>query len=759
MAVRGRQSAIPWVLAGVGLLSVVLVVGAGLRGQLIDHAVSIFLIAPQALLAGSALLVRSRSGGRARRFRLLLGLGLLIVFIGIVVTAVAPGASYPGPGDYVQGAAIPLLLFGLASAPRRTFERFNGYRLALEALMLGQIASVLYWRLAQRMIEGLTIGRGEVAVVTLSLICITAVALVALGSRHPGMLVATLGAAGVVIPDLIHPLTHGFAGGFVASIVFAVSWPMLTIGVLSVNAHPDETGEKDEIRWESVRYGLVSTLFLAMAVACLATLADQPITGALPLSLAASAVIASWLRELLRAHQLSTLLHQLGTLAHADHLTGLPNRRALEEELLRLSTRAGPVTILILDLDGFKSVNEQLGHEAGDQVLVAVAGIVARDATEAGAGAFRVGGDEFVVVSRRGRHATEQIAARILADTRLSALGVAVNSRVAMSVSIGLVHRDLGPRTEMDELLRLLSYAGMAMQTAKRDGSGQLVAYDSALEATSQRRLQIEQLLTDVVAGDKVDVVFEPIRCLSTGALRGVEALARWRDPVLGDVPPTEFILVAEERGLIHDLGDQILRRALAAAADARLAEHGVTMAVNVSALQLRARDFADSVVAALRDTGMPASALTIEVTESVFIRQDDLASRALGKLAEVGVGLALDDFGTGYSSIGYLARLPVSALKIDRSLTSRLADPSIRAVTRSVVDMAAALGLQVIVEGVETAADEEWARRLGADLAQGWHYGGALKPGELRRLVSVEPADPGIPQDDHAKVDLVDRP
>jgi EAL domain-containing protein (putative c-di-GMP-specific phosphodiesterase class I) len=256
--------------------------------------------------------------------------------------------------------------------------------------------------------------------------------------------------------------------------------------------------------------------------------------------------------------------------------------------------------------------------------------------------------------------------------------------------------------------------------------------FSEPLAARSRRRRLMERQLRDTLDSGGVDVHFQPVYDVWTGYLTGVEALARWNDPVLGEVSPGEFIEVAEECGLIGQMGEQILRKALRLMVGCGGIDRGVRLAVNVSTIQLRDPSFVGVVRSALEEAGVEPEQLVLEVTESVFVRPDDPAVQSITTLAEHGCPVAMDDFGSGYSSLGYLSRLPVKILKADMSLTKQLQEPRTLAIGRTIVQLATGLGLEVVFEGVSTPQQEALVRGLGARYVQGWLYARAMPVDEL---------------------------
>jgi EAL domain-containing protein (putative c-di-GMP-specific phosphodiesterase class I) len=297
-------------------------------------------------------------------------------------------------------------------------------------------------------------------------------------------------------------------------------------------------------------------------------------------------------------------------------------------------------------------------------------------------------------------------------------------------------------RTSTDDPLSALSAAGAALQLAKSGGRDRVEVFDGAAALVRTRRLSVEERLRAAIRQGDLDVRYQPVVDLRTGAISGVEALARWSDPRLGTINPQEFIPVAEQTGLVVALGELVLHRTLEQATEHGLPQRGIRVACNVSPLQLRVAGFPQLVEDALETYALPPELLLVEVTEAVLVEEDGPAVQALRRLAEAGVTIAIDDFGTGYSALGYLRRLPAHALKIDRSLTSALVDEvEARAITRAVIDLGASLGVSIIVEGIETSDVAELVTSMGAGYGQGLLYGSAMSMTDIVRLSRRPPS------------------
>ena len=404
--------------------------------------------------------------------------------------------------------------------------------------------------------------------------------------------------------------------------------------------------------------------------------------------------------------------------ALTDDLTGLPNRkqlRARTSELVELGDPAGP-SLLLFDLDRFKEVNDTLGHHVGDR-LIQVVGERLAGALRPCDTVARLGGDEFAVLLPATDAAAAELTARRLLDELCRPIrleGLLVDVRASVGVASAPQHGE-----DLDALLR---HADVAMYLAK-DAGGGVARYDAARDPNSTQRLVMVGELRAALASGQLEVHFQPKADLRTGAVEGVEALARWRHPVRGLVPPDVFVPLAESSGLVEQLTALVLDRTLAQLAVWHRLGLPLTAAVNVSVRDLDGGALVARVVAALEAHGVPASCLQLEVTEGSLFTDSEAAAVTLVQLGALGVELSLDDFGTGYSSLGHLRRLPVSELKIDRCFVQRMGDdPRDAAIVRSVVDLARGLGMRVVAEGVEERATWDALRELGCDAAQGWY-------------------------------------
>jgi diguanylate cyclase (GGDEF)-like protein len=403
-----------------------------------------------------------------------------------------------------------------------------------------------------------------------------------------------------------------------------------------------------------------------------------------------------------------------------DALTGLPNRLLLRGTLTRelaAARRDGTsVGVLVMDLDGFKDVNDTLGHGHGDLLLQQVGERLAERLVPFGTLA-RLGGDEFaLVVPGLDDDGLPGLLSTISDSMRQPFIVDGLALELGTSVGVSLAPRD---GTDVDTLVK---HADIAMYQAKQQRSGWAL-YDATLDSTSPARLILAGELRRAIDDGSLRLQYQPKLTLATGRVEGVEALVRWAHPELGVISPADFVDLAEHTGLIRPLTDWVLDAAIAQAAAWRREGRNLSVAVNLSARSLMDERFAQTTAAVLARHGLPGSALQLEITENVIMADTASATRLLRALRELGITLAIDDYGTGYSSLAYLRRLPVQQLKIDRSLvhgitTSR---PS-HAIVASTISLCSSLGLHVVAEGVEDEQTLRELRRLGCHQAQGFH-------------------------------------
>ncbi len=426
-------------------------------------------------------------------------------------------------------------------------------------------------------------------------------------------------------------------------------------------------------------------------------------------------------RDLAKSEAESKLQHQ----ALTDDLTGLPNRRLLSDRLsqaLEMAKRDRSIVALIyLDLDGFKLVNDSLGHTVGDMLLAEVSRRLQSRIRKSDTLA-RLGGDEFTVVLTHLKGGDE---AALVAKSLLEVLSrsfLIENHDINISASIGIA---LFPENGADAN-ELLQQADSAMYSAKRDGKNRIMYFTAEIGFSVRERLNLENQLRGAIVRGEITVHYQPEFDIATRRLVRFEALARWQHPTLGSIPPDRFIPIAEESGLIIPLGAFVLEHACREARTWQsLSDHPIQVAVNVSTVQFRRAGFVDEVAAILRDSGLDPKLLQLELTESIMLDGTDRAGSTMKQLAAMGISIAVDDFGTGYSCFSYLPRLPFNVLKIDRTFVSEL-DKRVEmaALIRSLVSLAHNLNMQVVVEGIETVEQLETIEAMGGNEVQGYLLG-----------------------------------
>ncbi len=447
------------------------------------------------------------------------------------------------------------------------------------------------------------------------------------------------------------------------------------------------------------------------------------------LGLGLSAVLLVAAAVAIRGHvRVRRLLVHTELVARIDDLTGLPNRRHFYDEIRAMLARrgrtGGDLALLLIDLDRFKAVNDVHGHPAGDQLLRLAAERL-RTTARAGDLVARLGGDEFALVApmppsagmRSPGDASAELALRIItALEQPFELPSGFRAQVGVSVGVALAGAEAGG---VDPFVHR---ADVALYRAKADGRGRFCFFDPSMDEQVQARAVLEGELRQAIADDQIIPHFQPLVRLDTERLIGFEMLARWPHPTRGMVSPAEFIPVAEDAGLIGPMTERLLRRACRVAAGWPA---DVSLACNVSPLQLRDRSLPIMVRAALDESGLPPHRLELEITESALVGDLNLARDVLCELKALGVRLALDDFGTGYSSLRHLKMLPFDKLKIDAGFVGAMADNAeSRKIVAAVVGLGQSLGLITVAEGVEDTETAALLRGLGCDVGQGWLFG-----------------------------------
>ena len=478
---------------------------------------------------------------------------------------------------------------------------------------------------------------------------------------------------------------------------------------------------------------LAATTVVVFALVCLRmswlfqALRDQGLRAEADAAALAEALAARDRLELDLRHQ-----------AFHDPLTGLANRTLLYERVRdSLTSSAGRpelIGLLFCDLDGFKTVNDSLGHNAGDELLTVVSrrlqSLVRGNDTVA-----RLGGDEFAVLLQEvdSTDTAMRIADRIVAAMR-EPVEIA-GRQITLSVSVGLAFAEPSKSTE-----QLLSEADVAMYEAKSKGKSRWASFETAMRSKTVERLELANAFRGALERSEFYLVYQPYFSVRDGHIEGFEALVRWNHPTLGVVPPARFIPLAEETGFIIPLGRWVLERACEQAATwESVAPARLTMSVNISGRQLQDASLCEDVRTALALTGLSPGRLVLEVTESNVLGDSEEITSTLTGLKAIGVQVALDDFGTGYSSLSYLRRLPLDVLKIDKSFVDPLVSdgPQEMALVSTIIDFAHVLGLRTVAEGVETATQLARLRSLGCASVQGFLLSGPLDAEAATELIA----------------------
>jgi diguanylate cyclase (GGDEF)-like protein len=642
---------------------------------------------------------------------------------------------YPSPADAFYLAAYPLLMMGLLPLVRG--GRRRDVAGLIDAAVVGTGLGLAFWIFVlQPIASDNSVGMLERVISTAypaaDAVLLALLARLWTSSRRATPSVRILGAASLMllVADVSYSLVTLYSDGEFRPLDGL--WLLSYVAWAAAALHPSMRDGMTERRNDGPA-GIGRGRLVLLACCSLIAPAMLLVPGTDRIAIALGAVVLFLLVVLRMAgfvKQVQKQAGQLEDLAMHDDLTGLANRRRFEQQLRR-ALGAGPALVALLDLDGFKKVNDDLGHAVGDRLIVVLAerlsAAVCPQATVA-----RLGGDEFAVLVR-----AEPDRADHLVDTLAGVLREPVTAgghQLLVAASFGVTDGD-----GTDDPFEVLRRAEVAMYAAKERGD-QRCRYTPELDehASAQSRLGAE-LRTALDTG-QFRLVYQPIVSLPQGRVVAVETLVRWAHPERGMVGPVDFISVAEQNGLIVELGAWILRTACEQAARWR-AEYGDAapekISVNVSARQLDRPGFAAQVAEALADTGLPPSCLAVEVTETAVF-EGGRALEALHELRRLGVRIALDDFGTGHSSLGLLQTVPVDILKVDKSFVDNITMAGRHAViATALIQVSDGLGLTAVAEGVETAEQAEQLYRLGYRLAQGYHFGRPTAEPEFHRAVA----------------------
>ncbi|MFI5843768.1 putative bifunctional diguanylate cyclase/phosphodiesterase [Catenuloplanes sp. NPDC051500] len=648
--------------------------------------------------------------------------------------------SYPAVADYLFIAFVPLMFTGLLVMPTDRRSRIDRIKLVLDALIVAAGTFMILWYLLLGPIvvtENVPLHQivFSSALPVGDLLLVLALAIVLMRRSTGADTAMRLLAAAValfVTADVAYgylQLHVGFVGGTWPDLFWLSGDYLLVLAAHQTYRQDHAASEGADRRGAAVNwlpYGAI-----ALAYGLLGYLARAQ--GLYPLG--GMIIGAIVMTSLVIARQMY-VLHENRELAVTDPLTGLANRTMINNRVAALTSpppRAGRCcAVLAIDLDRFKPINDEYGHEAGDAVLQAVA-VALRAVIRTGDTAGRLGGDEFAVILRDlpDRAAAERIAARLVEALRTPViLGDVV---LTVEASIGVAVLDATNPADRDQLLH---QADVAMYTAKRSGRCRYEFYTPQLESGIR-----DAELRHAIDNDELVVHYQPAVALGIdrgsglqpGDIVAFEALVRWNHPARGLLMPGTFIELAEETGAVVPMGQWVLREACRQVAAWRTSIPGadrIRLSVNLSPLQVRQTDLVDVVSDILDETGFPADRLVLEITESVALQPDQQTLARLETLHERGIRLAVDDFGTGYSALSYLQRFPVSILKIDRSFISGIADTAkARRIAEAVIRLGSAFDMHVVAEGIETAEQARLLTDMGCGFGQGYYFHRPLDP------------------------------
>jgi diguanylate cyclase (GGDEF)-like protein len=721
-----------------GLPEIVRLTGANL-GQVLTPTVAAFTLLRAA---------------RRRRLRVLwlLGAGCLAWALGngvwtVLVLATGDLVPFPSAADLFYLPVVPLVALALLSLPHGASRAVGRLRLLCDSLTVAASLLAVGWPLVLRpIVHG---GGGLLATVVSCAyptgdLVLLALLLPMIGFAAPAWrpallrlgaatLALTVSDVGFCIETRIGSyssaalLTAGWVVAFCAFSAAGRAWPTTVTSLIA-----DDSGTVARSR--QLALGLAGYLPVLLAVGTslgllLAGRLDR-VTGVATLTILVLVTIrqqlAFWENEALTRELESRVqqrTEQLSDLAYADQLTGLANRARFAERLEATRTTGIAPVVLLLDLDGFKTINDTLGHAAGDQLLGLVAARLRRSCPEAEVIA-RIGGDEFaIVLASSAVSDVTAVADLVLADLALPFRMGRAEARLGCSIGIaGLVTDSSLPYPHGD----VLQHADLAMYAAKAAGRNCWRIFDPEMSRAAEQRRALEEDLRHALPNGQLALAFQPLIDLRTGGIVGGEALLRWRHPSHGLIRPDVFIPVAEETGMILPIGAWVLEQACRQAAEWKRslppgADFGI--GVNLSVRQLQP-EFIRSVADILAETGLSPAALVLEVTESVFMDDDGTYAELLQELRRLGPKIFLDDFGTGYSSLGYLRRFPVDGLKIDRSFVAGLRPGGEDVISDAIMRLAESLGLEVVAEGIEMPEQHEALLAIGCRLGQGFALG-----------------------------------
>ncbi len=636
---------------------------------------------------------------------------MMIIGLTKIVREIAPGRSR---ASLIDGAIVAVAMFGII------WVLFVDDVVTYEQSFASLAVSLAY------------------PVMDVALLAVAARLLVTVHLKHPPFAFIAMAIGALAIADMGYNIALNSEEGFKTGTWIDAFWLTFYVGFALAGLHPTlsrtnpQQTDQDRLTPVQLVIMFIATLSVPMVDLFWGNAADRPVT------IAASALL--FLMILVRVYDLMKTVEQgkdrLRHDAEHDSLTGLANRVRFAERTEAALAKADskhPVSVLFIDLDDFKTVNDSLGHQAGDQLLAEVAhrleGVVRDGDTVA-----RFGGDEFAVLLES---AVDRRDAMNVARRALEALGEPIDigdRSVRALASIGIAMDDNGD-TDVDTLMR---NADVAMYLSKSRGKGRYEFFEAAMHEDAVERLDLKADLQRALDEDEFLLHFQPIFNLKTGKVDLVEALIRWKHPERGLVNPDKFINLAEENGMIVPIGNWVIRESCRQAALWQNIEgcEDISVSINLSMRQLQDEQLIGSLMNAIAATGVKASNLVLEITESMLAIDAEQSVGLLGQLKTIGVKLAIDDFGTGYSSLSYLKAFPVDAIKIDRSFINELHRSSTSsALVEAVVNLSSALGAYTVAEGIEYSDQADILRRLGCDRGQGFYYCRPLPGAALTKL------------------------
>jgi len=673
------------------------------------------------------------------------GAGLAFIVTGEVLHAA--GAAFPSRADAISLAAYPILLIGLLRLTRTRVREHPLDTLLVAAIVPTTLGAVGWFPLLEALGRWIPEARGQ-AWVTVAFLAVDGLAVAIVGRLallfrgKPVGYQLLLGAFAALLGAHLSRAAASVTG--VVPAPFG-SQTLLLVGFGLVGAATLHPSSRQTLRWRARPAPIGPGYLLLMTTAVLVGPALAIWRYAHLGGWAVPAVAAPGVVSLLVVAHLSRMLTERSRLEHAsthDALTGLPNRSFFHDQVALAVARAdgaAPVAVGFLDLDRFKKVNDSLGHDAGDELLRQVADRLCA-ATRSEDIVARLAGDEFaLLLPGADQEVATQVARRVL-DSFAGPFRVSSRS-LFTTPSIGLaVHPEHGADPET-----LLRHADAAMYRAKTVGRNTVQTYDDRLGGRADQELAVETALHSAIDRGELALHYQPKVHTATGAVTGVEALVRWQHPTLGTIPPSAFIRLAEETGLIAALGEWVLTTACRQAAAWRAAGRHIAVSVNLSARQFQLHHLPDLVGQALQTSGLPGQLLELELTESISLNEQETVTATLETLRGLGVRCSIDDFGTGYSGLGYLNSYPIDTIKLDRSLVAAIDDGD-APIVRAAIAMAHSLGLKVVAEGVETREQAAFLHTHGCDELQGYLISRPVPAEQLASLLDNTHRYPAVP-------------